>query len=447
MSILQTSIENTSLFEISDPRIIYSFDKNNNSLSKSIFLSKYEGHQNIPAELPNVTDNSLSTNWEKYHLMQRSSNLNTSKRKLRICDIFCGAGGFSLGVKNALQQLGMSAEFMLANDISQDSIDVYKQNFNPKLALCENISNLIKSSSEIKHDDMFLPDVTEASLIDELSDLIGNVDMLIGGPPCEGHSNLNNKTRRIDDRNNYYLTAALFGILLKSPIIIFENVITVRSSYQNILNRSKYLLSLSGYDVKNGEYVLHADDFGVAQTRKRHFLIAIKSDQLINRVNYDNLKSDPITVMDVIGDLINAKNNNIMDEHSTLSAENMDRINYLYDNDLYNLPDSERPDCHRLKDHNYQNVYGRMYPNKPSGTISTGFQSPGRGRYIHPTLRRGLTLREGARIQGFPDNFRWKTPLLNLHRGSISRMIGDAVPPNLGTIATFIALEKCPRKF
>ncbi len=442
----QILANNSTLFQPNDPSI--SFRMNNSTLTKSVNLNKYNGTYSININPNNTHNEQPSILWEKYHLKKkRIRNIPIDKKKLRVCDIFCGAGGFSLGVQNALEQLGMSADFVIANDVSKDSIDVYNQNFQPKLPLCENISNLIKTNKDIMYRDVLLPDVEQASLIADLSPYIGNIDVLIGGPPCEGHSNLNNKTRRVDDRNNYYLTAALFGILLKSPIIIFENVITVRSSHQNILNRSKFLLSLSGYDVKNGEYVLHANDFGVAQTRKRHFLIAIKSDQLTNKVYYENLKSDPITVMDAIGDLVDTKSNNVMDQNSKLSSDNVQRINYLFDNNLYNLPDNQRPDCHRLKKHTYPSVYGRMFPDKPSGTISTGFQSPGRGRYIHPFERRGLTLREGARIQGFPDNFKWLSPILDISKASISRMIGDAVPPNLGTIATYIALEKCPKKF
>ena len=84
-----------------------------------------------------------------------------------------------------------------------------------------------------------------------------------------------------------------------------------------------------------------------------------------------------------------------------------------------------------------------MYADKPSATITTGFQSPGRGRYVHPVERRGLTPREGARLQGFPDYFKWHTPMCRTTKQSITRLIGDAVPPNLGEIAMLIALAQC----
>jgi len=101
----------------------------------------------------------------------------------------------------------------------------------------------------------------------------------------------------------------------------------------------------------------------------------------------------------------------------------------------------ERPDCHKLKAHNYKSVYGRMHADQPSPTITTGFQSPGRGRFIHPTERRGLTPLEGARIQGFPDSFRWNGIGLNVSKNSITRLIGDAVPPNLGMFVALSAID------
>ena len=126
---------------------------------------------------------------------------------------------------------------------------------------------------------------------------------------------------------------------------------------------------------------------------------------------------------------------------SEISIDNQNRINYLFDNQEFDLPDLERPDCHKLKDHNYKSVYGRMYADQPAPTITTGFQSPGRGRFIHPTERRGLTPREGARIQGFPDSFRWSGIGLNLTKNKVTRLIGDAVPPNLGMFVTLAAID------
>ena len=73
-----------------------------------------------------------------------------------------------------------------------------------------------------------------------------------------------------------------------------------------------------------------------------------------------------------------------------------------------------------------------MYPDQPSQTVTGGFLTPGRGRYVHPVARRGLTLREGARLQGFPDDYKWYRKGAEVQRNSLARLIGDAVPPQLG---------------
>ena len=87
-------------------------------------------------------------------------------------------------------------------------------------------------------------------------------------------------------------------------------------------------------------------------------------------------------------------------------------------------------------------MYGRIYSDKPANTLTTGFLSPGRGRFIHPTEPRGLTPHEAARLQGFPDDFKFETePDKNLTGNNhYSKVIGDAVPPPLGFVPTLAAI-------
>lgn len=126
---------------------------------------------------------------------------------------------------------------------------------------------------------------------------------------------------------------------------------------------------------------------------------------------------------------------------AALSIENKRRIDWLFDNDTFNLPDRERPDCHK-NGHTYGAVYGRLEWSKVSGTITTGFMSPGRGRYIHPTQRRALTPHEAARIQGFPDSFAFLYEDGTIPAGkALGKVIGDAVPPVMGQAAILAALQ------
>jgi DNA (cytosine-5)-methyltransferase 1 len=119
-----------------------------------------------------------------------------------------------------------------------------------------------------------------------------------------------------------------------------------------------------------------------------------------------------------------------------MTVENARRVRYLFENNVYDLPDEVRPPCHRDKEHTYQSVYGRLRWNAPAQTITSGFGSMGQGRYIHPRRRRLITPHEAARIQGFPDFFDF-SPAGGVT--SLRKMIGNAVPPPL-MIALFGAL-------
>ena len=112
------------------------------------------------------------------------------------------------------------------------------------------------------------------------------------------------------------------------------------------------------------------------------------------------------------------------------SDENKRRIHYLFEHDIHDLPNSERPDCHRLKPHGYVAVYGRMYWNIPSPTITGGFGSCGQGRFVHPLKERTLTPHEAARVQFFPDFFDFKGVL----RRELQQVIGNAVPSKAGFV-------------
>jgi DNA (cytosine-5)-methyltransferase 1 len=133
----------------------------------------------------------------------------------------------------------------------------------------------------------------------------------------------------------------------------------------------------------------------------------------------------------------------LFDTPAELSTENQDRVNYLFDHEAFDLPDHVRPECHK-EGHTYPSVYGRIHPDRPAQTLTGGFMSPGRGRFVHPMQRRGLTPHEGARLQGFPDHFVFRTvDGIELHRKDFAKMIGDAVPPPMAfamAIAAFSSL-------
>jgi DNA (cytosine-5)-methyltransferase 1 len=281
---------------------------------------------------------------------------------------------------------------------------------------------------------VYEPEITES----KLARLKGKVDLFLAGPPCQGHSNLNNHTRRGDPRNLLYLGAVAIGLALQAKALVIENVPDVTKDKQQVVESAKAALVKAGYQITDS--VLNAQDLGCAQTRRRHFLVAsselpLKLDEVAER-----LRKPPVDVEWAIDDLLEVEDDSLFDSASMLSRENLKRIDYLFDNDQFELPDPERPECHK-NGHTYPSVYGRLRWDQAAGTITTGFQTPGRGRFIHPLKRRVLTPHEAARLQGFPDTFKFSNgPDLIITRRGLSKWIGDAVPPALSYVATACAL-------
>ena len=120
------------------------------------------------------------------------------------------------------------------------------------------------------------------------------------------------------------------------------------------------------------------------------------------------------------------------------TKENQDRMNWLVQNDEYDLPNHLRPECHK-RGHTYPAVYGRMYPDRPADTISTGFASNGQGRFTHPWAKPGRTItpHEAAAIQSFPEYYQWPASGIGILRTAI----GNAVPPLLAMHVSMAAIN------
>lgn len=363
-------------------------------------------------------------------------------RKIRSVDAFCGSGGLTLGAAQAAIATGHVLESVAAIDVDDDGLAIHKANFGTKHILHSNASSLVDwhvsgegENSRFAYD----PEILDPALTGE----VGSIDLFLAGPPCQGHSNLNNKTRRDDPRNLLYVTAVALGVALRAKSIVIENVPEVVNDKSDVVNIAKALLKAAGYAwIDSG--VLAADQLGGAQTRKRYFLIASRVHQPVAELSIKDvakgLKHGSRPLSWAIGDLLNYQSGghkvSIIDTTPTLSADNLARIRHLFDHNLHDLPNEVRPDCHK-DGHTYPSVYGRLWWDKPSQTITTGFQTPGRGRYIHPLRPRVITPHEAARIQSFPDSFSFVVdPAKPPSRTGLQKWIGDAVPPLLGYAAT-----------
>ncbi|WP_162802804.1 DNA cytosine methyltransferase [Ornithinimicrobium avium] len=337
-------------------------------------------------------------------------------------DLFSGCGGLSVGAHEAARATGHRAVHVLAADNNEDALAVFGENFPEAELHSDGIEALIDGDlGEV-------PTTNERRLAERLAGL----DLVIGGPPCQGHSDLNNHTRRADPRNSLYLRMARFAEVVHPQHILIENVPGVAHDKIGVVQRTMESLRAKGYYVETA--VLNATDFGAAQARRRHLLLATLSPMGAPSVATlrRDLGSPARSVMDAIGDLAVHEDGGTFDTPARHSPVNRQRINYLFDHGLWDLPNEQRPDCHRLKPHSYVAVYGRMHGDRPSPTITSGFGSTGQGRFVHPTERRTLTPHEAARLQGFPDWFTFRSVE---KRGALQQMIGNAVPSRLAYAA------------
>jgi DNA (cytosine-5)-methyltransferase 1 len=336
-------------------------------------------------------------------------------------DLFAGCGGMTVGLDEAVRRLGWELGVSLAVDFDPAAIGIYQKNFPKAATQVGDVSSVFDGA---------IGDALTASER-QLVERVGDVDILLGGPPCQGHSDLNNHTRRRDPKNALYLRMARAAEVLHPKAVIIENVTPVQWDEGGVVEQTSQSLTSAGYRVAGR--VLDLRRLGVPQRRKRFVLVAVRIDRLDPRevLNQaaDCMPDHPDrTVRWAIGDLLAKRADTVYDTASKPTAENAKRIQLLFDNELYDLPDKHRPKCHRDKNHSYVSMYGRLRWARPAQTITTGFGSMGQGRYVHPQRPRTLTPHEAARLQTFPDwfDFGEKTK-----RGVLATVIGNAVPPLL----------------
>jgi len=406
-----------------------------NTLTRTVVAGDLKGTSRLKLPKREIGDAPLSHLWWQHILRGATPDVERAGT-VHAIDFFCGTGGLSLGASKAIEAVAMHHALLAAVDVDGDALGVYRRNFRPQVTLGVNVASIVDFhvyGRGGKASFAYPPEIMD----ERLAAFMGKTDLVLAGPPCQGHSNLNNHTRRSDPRNVLYVCVAAATVALKARAIVMENVPDVLNDKTDVVGAACKLLADAGYAVST--HVLSAADLGCAQTRKRHFLVGTLRPHIPLAESAVTLAQPAMTLREVIGDLEFTAGGGFMDEVSLLSAENQVRIDFLFDNDLYDLPNEVRPDCHK-SGHTYPSVYGRLDWNKPSQTITTGFMTMGRGRYIHPSQRRVITPREAARIQGFPDTFVFAGNGETPSRKLLAKWIGDAVPTQLGYAAVLTAL-------
>jgi len=347
--------------------------------------------------------------------------------RLRMVDLFCGAGGFALGVSLAALAFDRRAWFERIVDADAGALEAHARSNVVGRKVCASVSTLVDYQVRRRQDlwrFAYAPKIVDPALA-----IAPDVDLLIAGPPCQGHSNLNNHTRRQDPRNDLFICTVAVAAAIRAKAVLIENVRTVTVSHGDVVGMARELLGAEGYTVT--EDIVRADRLGWPQTRERFFMTAIRKDVVRGPLPAIKVR-DPRSVMWAIGDLMELTGGvKPFDTAPVPSDENRKRIHWLFDNGLHDLPNSERPDCHK-DGTTYTAVYGRMHHDRPAPTITTGIGTPGQGRFIHPLRRRLVTPHEAARIQGFPDGYGFLEPGVAAKRKDIAKWIGDAVPPPMG---------------
>lgn len=378
--------------------------------------------------------------WWGAYLRSDRTNADLSKQPVRFVDLFSSVGGLSLGAAEAIEALGMRPLPLLAADVDEDALKVYRRNLSPREVVNESVRSLV--DFRVTREGAGASFAYEPQLKDErLIALRGRTDLLLAGPPCQGHSTLNNHSRGNDPKNLLYLTVPAIAVALNARHVVIENVPNVVNDQSAVVETTHALLRGAGYRISAA--VLAADRLGWPQTRKRYFLVASRNSAPLDLgVLAAKMRRPALPVGWALEDFVERPldPDDIFFSVPQLSEDNQRRVNFLFDEDLHDLPNDIRPDCHK-QGTTYGAVYGRMHWDRPAPTITGGFLSPGRGRFVHPRLRRVLTPVEAARVQGFPAWFRLSGGGPQVpSRTDLAKWIGDAVPPILGYTAVLSAL-------
>lgn len=336
-----------------------------------------------------------------------------NKNKKTVIDLFCGCGGLSYGFIEA------GYDVVLGIDHWKDAIETFQSNHKNSLGL---VADLFNDSPQF------------------ISKKVGikNVDVIIGGPPCQGFS-IAGKRIVDDERNKLYKSFVSFVDHFKPKAFLLENVPNIVSMNNGIVkdNIIKDFENL-GYNVVYK--VLMASDFGVPQNRKRAFFVGIKGG---NEFIFPNpITTKPLTSKEAISDLpeysiidgedypiiaksdyqklLRKKSIGVYNHQITIHNEQTTEIIAMVpDGGNYkNLP----VELHHTRKVNI--AWTRLNSKKPSFTIDTGHN-----HHFHYKFNRVPTARESARIQSFPDSFIFKSG-----KTSQLKQIGNAVPPLLAKI-------------
>lgn len=321
--------------------------------------------------------------------------------KYKVVDLFSGAGGFLLGFENK------GFEIVFSTDIDEDCGEVHMVNRPDIPFVCADIRTL--SNDQL---DTYLKGQ--------------QIDVLIGGPPCQGFSTIGNRVssdparrKKYDPRNDLFKEYIRILNHIQPKIFVMENVKGIKTRDKGVIfEEIKRTFEETGYEFKC--VTLNAADYGVPQYRERVFFFGTKIGIALDepQATYGENLLRYQTVLSAIGDL--ADQGEEIPNHVPLKHGEINVRRYQMIPEGGRLPEENLPP--ELYRKNFGNTFKRLDRNKPSLTMV-----PGHNAFpIHPWLDRSLTVREAARIQTFPDNY-----LFCGRRDKQCMQVGNAVPVKL----------------
>jgi len=342
----------------------------------------------------------------------------------KLIDLFCGAGGMSLGFIDPDFCGGFECVWAVDNDSA--ALATHHANFGGKV-VCGNIEEWLEQRPRIPQ-----------------------ADVVIGGPPCQGFSLLNKK-RAGDCRRALWEPYLDVVERCGAQLFVMENVSELYRSEE--LDQIQRRAERMGF--KTHSEILNAADYGAPQTRKRTVIVGWREGpppvfpppQTHAAAALKTAFPAWRTVRDVIGDLGKPIGTEIgttppLNLHfgRMPTAKSIERYKAVPPGgNRFDLQKNARhltPACWIKKTSGGTDLFGRLWWNKPSVTIRTEFFKPEKGRYLHPSQHRPITHREAARIMGFPDHFVFMGT-----KTEIARQIGNAVPPDLAAAVAAVVKD------
>ena len=341
-------------------------------------------------------------------------------KRVACVDLFCGAGGLTHGLARA------GVPVVAGVDLDESCRHPYEAN-NPGAAFyARDITNLRPAQVRAWFGD-------------------APFRILVGCAPCQPFSSYSNRYEtRGTERWSLLNQFSRLVRRVRPEVVTMENVPTIRN--HEVFERFVKYLRREGYHVWHE--VVDCSDYGLPQVRRRIVLLASLFGEIELKVGHGSKKS----VRDAIATLPPLRHGGSDAEDplhraSRLSPTNLKRIRASRPGGSWReWPEHLRAACHsRETGSSYPAVYGRMSWDEPAPTLTTQFYGFGSGRFGHPDQNRALSLREGAILQGFPNDYSFVPAGSPVGFKVLGRLIGNAVPVELGRVIGQTILEHLER--